>query len=69
MITVFDVHEIRAKRKELSITQEKMAHILKISMSTYQKYERDMEMPISKIKKCTEYFLALEEVDEKITER
>lgn len=67
MISVYDVPEIRAKRKELSITQEKMAHVLKVSLSTYQKYERDFDMPISKVKKCTEYFLALEEVDEKIT--
>ncbi len=46
-----------------------MAHILKIGITTYKKYEKELDMPLSRVKKCTEYFLALEEVEKKITER
>jgi DNA-binding XRE family transcriptional regulator len=67
MISVFDVPEIRVMRKKLGVTQDKMAQVLKISLSTYQKYERGSDMPISRVKKCTEYILALEEVEKKIS--
>ncbi len=68
MITIYEVKEIREKRKELNLTQEKMAGILKIGITTYKRYEKGLDMPVSKAKKCTEYFKKLEALEKAIVE-
>ncbi len=63
---VYDVEQIKEKRKELGISQNKMASLLKINIRTYRRYEREDDMLFSQILKCTEYLKKTEELENNI---
>ena len=63
---VYKISEIREKRMKLKVSQNKMADLLKISVNSYKRYEKTGDMWFSQTEKCTEYLMALEEVEKKI---
>jgi DNA-binding XRE family transcriptional regulator len=66
MAHIFVVSEIRKKRIELKVTQEKMASLLGVTSQSYLYYEKKGDMWLLQALKCTEYLLALEELEKKI---